>query len=239
MKQREKNSDGQKAGNAGKRLPAEQRRAQMLDDVAVHFSEHGFESTTRDIADALGVTQALIYKHFKSKDHLIEQTLERIFGAAAGGEIGPWIDSDQPLADELSRFYMGFVGASSDLRMRLFVRAGLDGRSWPTRRGHRLNTGLFLPVISALRREAGLPGVDTVPPMRGERELFMALHASMVFLGIRRHIYRMPMPDNLDDVVRLYVLNFLGGASDTMRMLHKSGEESLLIPFAVNSDDTD
>ena len=219
-----------------KRLPAEQRRALMLEDAAIHFAAHGFGSTTRDIAEALGVTQALIYKHFKSKEHLIEQTLDRMFGA--GSDAGPWINAEHQLADELLKYYLSFVGESSDIRMRLFIRAGLDGRSWPTRRGHRLNTGLFLPVISALRRDAGLPSVDAMPAMRGERELVMALHASMVFLGIRRHIYRMPMPDSLDDVVKLYVANFLAGAVETMRKLHENGEESLTIPFAVTPDNT-
>jgi AcrR family transcriptional regulator len=219
-----------KAAPVAKRLPAERRRAMMIDDAAAHFAEHGFESTTRDIAEALGVTQALIYKHFKSKEHLIEQTLDRIFGD--GYENDAWVNADLPLADELLKFYLGFVGDSSGVRMRLFIRAGLDGRSLPTRRGHRLNSGLFTPVISALRVKAGLPAIEEIPVMRGERELVMALHASMVFLGIRRHIYRLPMPDNLDDVVRLYVTNFLGGAIDTIRRLHTEGEESLTIPIA-------
>lgn len=212
-------------------MPADERRKAMLDDAAVHFAEFGFESATRDIADALGVTQALIYKHFASKEDLIERTLERNF--AANADDGPWIDPDRPLKDELLRFYRGFVGRSSEVRMRLFIRAGLDGRSWPTRRGHSLNRGLFLPVIAALRAGAGLPGFDTYPAMRGERELVMTIHASMVFLGIRRHIYGMLMPDNLDDVVGLYVTNFLAGADTTIRALHDDGEESLTIPFAA------
>ncbi len=141
----------------------------MLADAAVHFAEHGFESTTRDIASALGVTQALIYKYFDSKDDLIERTLERMFGRDP--DDGPWINEKCPLREELLRFYSDFVSRSSDIRMRLFIRAGLDGRSWPTRRGHRLNTGLFLPVVAALRTDAGLPELGTKAAMRGEREL--------------------------------------------------------------------
>ena len=61
----------------------------------------------------------------------------------------------------------------------------------------------------------------------------MTIHASMVFLGIRRHIYGMPMPDKLDDVVRLYIENFLAGAGATLRKLHRDGEDSLTVPFAT------
>ena len=224
----------QETGNAAKRMPAEKRRQSMLDDAAVHFADHGFDSTTRDIADALGVTQALIYKHFNSKEDFIERTLERVF--ATDADDGPWIDPKRPLNDELFRFYRGFVSHTSETRMKLFIRAGLDRRSWPTRRGHRLNTGLFLPTIAALRERVKLPVFNTTPAMRGERELVMTLHASMVFLGIRRHIYGMVMADNLDDVVELYVSNFLSGANSTMIALHQHGDESLTIPFASGSN---
>lgn len=216
--------------NLAKRMPADKRRMSMLDDAAVHFAEHGFAATTRDIAGALGVTQALIYKHFDSKEDLVERTLERAFTADA--DSGPWIDEKCPLDEELLRFYRGFVGRSSEMRMKLFIRAGLDGRSWPTRRGHKLNSGLFLPTIAALRSRAGLPDFDASPAMRGERELVMTLHASMVFLGIRRHVYGMVMAENLDDVVGLYVSNFLAGADTTIIALHNGGEETLTIPIA-------
>ena len=31
--------------------------------------------------------------------------------------------------------------------------------------------------------------------IQGEREVAMTLHGSLMFLAIRKHIYRMPMPD--------------------------------------------
>ena len=230
--QAKKQSQEQAKRDVVRRLPASARREAMMAAAAVHFAEHGFESPTRDVARTLGVTQALIYKHFASKDDLIERTLESLF--ARGITKGPWIDTALPLKNELLRFYLGFVSDATDLRMRLFIRAGLDGRSWPNKRGHALNAGLFLPAIAALRVEAGLPGLEAIQPMRGERELVMSLHASMVFLGIRRYIYGTTMPDRLDDVVTLYVTNFLTGATSTFRALHESGEESLKTPLASN-----
>ncbi|MCT7374697.1 hypothetical protein [Chelativorans salis] len=134
-----------------------------------------------------------------------------------------------PLEQSLHRFYKRFVAGSSEPRMRLFIRAGLDGHSWPTRRGNTLTGRLFLPAIAALRKAASLPGLEEQPAMRGERELVMMLHASMVFLGIRRHIYGMPMPSNLDDVVSLYVRTFVEGALPAIRRLHEAGEESLKV----------
>lgn len=209
------------------RFPAEERIAAMLQGAAEHFAAHGFESPTRDIAKALGVTQALIYKHFKSKDHLIEMTLQSALGDVS---VDPdKVDADLPLTEMLARFYKPFVTNSTETRMRLFMRANLDGRSWPARRGSALTNALFVPIISVLRREAKLPGIEELPPMHGERELVMTLHASMVFLGIRRHIYQMPMPDNLDNVVDLQIKIFAGGAKAAMRSIHQGDDEALRV----------
>ena len=215
-----------------RRMPADARREAMLRDAAALFAERGLDISTREIADTLGVTQALIYKHFASKDDLVERTLEMAF-APRDVKSGPWIDPDKPLKDELLRFYIGLSARAGQQRMKLFIRAGLDGRSWPTRRGSALTKHLFLPVISALRRDAGLPGLSETPPMRGERELCMMLHASVVFLGIRQHIYGMEMPDDLSDVVALYVATFLTGAVAAIRDLHADGAASLAVRLAA------
>lgn len=213
-----------------RRLPADDRRQQMIEAAAAHFARHGFNSPTRALATDMGVTQALIYKHFESKAGLIEQTLRSVLG---GGR-GTVFDSSAPLERALIEFYSKFVGGMTETRFRLFVRAGLDGRSWPTRRGDALTRTLFLPVISALRREAGLESLEIRPPMRGERELVMMLHASMVFFGVRRFVYNMPMPENLDDVVALQVRTFVTGAVPQIALLHKDGAEaSLTLRLAV------
>lgn len=218
---------GQEASPGRKRFPADERRARMIEQSARHFATHGFDTSTRDLATTLGVTQALIYKHFDSKEALIEQTLEAALGKPDGERLV--FDADRPIADALGAFYRGFVAGATETRMRLFMRAGLDGRSWPTRRGAALTHNLFLPMIAGLRLAAGLPAIAKRPAMRGERELVMMIHAAMVFLGIRRHVYGMPMPDNLDDVVDLYIQTFVAGALPAIRRLHEDGNDSLTV----------
>ena len=50
------------------RLPAAERRRQLL-DVALHaFAENGFHKTSmNDVAEAAGVTKPVLYQHFASK----------------------------------------------------------------------------------------------------------------------------------------------------------------------------
>jgi TetR/AcrR family transcriptional regulator len=53
------------------RLPAEDRRRQLLEIALDLFSRHGFEgTTTKEIAAAAGVTEAIIFRHFPSKQAL-------------------------------------------------------------------------------------------------------------------------------------------------------------------------
>jgi AcrR family transcriptional regulator len=233
MKKTGLSSDAKPTGR--RRLPVEARRAEILREAAEYFAHHGFSGSTRELASTLGITQALIYKHFESKDDLIEKTLEAAFGQTDGQSAR--LDAAAPLEQSLNSFYKQFVARATETRMRLFIRAGLDGRSWPTRRGNALTRDLFLPIIAALRKNASLPDLDQQPAMRGERELVMMLHASMVFLGIRRHVYGMPMPSNLDDIVDLYVSTFVQGALPGIRNLHEAGEASLKVTLLAPAPD--
>jgi len=60
-----------------KRLRAEERRIQLLRIAKELFSEYGFENTTaKAIAAAAGVTEAIIFRHFRSKQELYANILD-------------------------------------------------------------------------------------------------------------------------------------------------------------------
>lgn len=53
------------------RLKAPQRREQLMEVATRLFARHGYEATTTAaIADAAGVTEPILYRHFKSKQEL-------------------------------------------------------------------------------------------------------------------------------------------------------------------------
>jgi AcrR family transcriptional regulator len=61
------------------RLPAEQRRAQLLGVAVEVFAERGFHATSMDeVAEAAGVTKPVLYQHFPSKRALYRELLDDV-----------------------------------------------------------------------------------------------------------------------------------------------------------------
>jgi AcrR family transcriptional regulator len=79
------------------RLPAAERRQQLLDVALRVFGEQGFHhSSMNDIADAAGVTKPVLYQHFGSKRELYLEVLRDVggrlrdaVGKAVAGAEGP------------------------------------------------------------------------------------------------------------------------------------------------------
>ena len=69
------------------RYSAADRREQILEAATQLFARQGFQgTTTKQISDHTGVTEALIFRHFASKDELYWAVIERKIKAAAPGE---------------------------------------------------------------------------------------------------------------------------------------------------------
>jgi AcrR family transcriptional regulator len=217
------------AASGRRRLPRGEREERIIEAAAALFAEVGFEAPTRALAGRLGVTQALLYRYFPSKRHLIERVFEQAFARLQGHAADPGLaDRTIPLEARLIGFYRGYLARISFTSMRLFVRAGLDGGDLARRFSVPLTERLLAPVIEELRHAAGLPGSDERPLMRGERELAMALHGGIVFLATRKHVYGMPMPDDLSDLVALQVRTYLPGALKELQRLHGAAGEATL-----------
>jgi AcrR family transcriptional regulator len=61
------------------RLPAEQRRSQLLLVAVEVFGERGFHATSMDeVAEAAGVTKPVLYQHFPSKRALYRELLDDV-----------------------------------------------------------------------------------------------------------------------------------------------------------------
>jgi len=75
--------------SATPRLPASDRRRQLLETALDLFSRKGFDgTTTKEIASAAGVTEAIIFRHFPSKQALYTAVIDFHH---EGGEFEEWL----------------------------------------------------------------------------------------------------------------------------------------------------
>jgi AcrR family transcriptional regulator len=108
-----------------RRLTAEERRSAILDAALTAFSQKGYHATSLDdIAGEAGVSKALIYEHFASKQELhadliarnARELTHRVAGALSGVEIESTLER---LAAGLEAFF-AFVEERRDAWRMLF-----------------------------------------------------------------------------------------------------------------------
>jgi AcrR family transcriptional regulator len=108
-----------------RRLTAEERRTAILDSALAVFSERGYHSASiDDIAGNAGVSKALIYEHFASKQELhadliarnARELTQRVAGALSGVEVE---STSERLATGLEAFF-AFVEERRDAWRMLF-----------------------------------------------------------------------------------------------------------------------
>ena len=99
------------------RLSAEARKEAIVEAVQDVFAEKGFDgTTTRELAKAAGVSEALLYKHFPSKESLYAAMLD----ACAKGPT--FAEASRIL--ELEGLYFDLSGDGSFHDFTLRIRSG-------------------------------------------------------------------------------------------------------------------
>jgi AcrR family transcriptional regulator len=91
-------------------------RRQILDTAMRLFVDQGYDKTSlREIAEAVGVTKAALYYHFRTKDDLVRAALGEYYGAI--GDVVDWLETVPPgdardveLVDRLGDLFTGPLG---------------------------------------------------------------------------------------------------------------------------------
>jgi AcrR family transcriptional regulator len=190
------------------RLSPDARRDMIVDAAVRYFAEVGFEGSTRDLARRIGVTQPLLYKYFANKAELAEAVFERVYLDRLDPEWPRLLtDRKRPLTERLTAFYRGYTDAIFSYEwMRIFMFAGLAAERLNRRYLQRVRDMLLNPILTELRAE--LCAVDGEGP---DIEDVFNLHGGIVYLGIRRFIYQMPVPDDVGPIIEQTIARFLSG----------------------------
>lgn len=206
-------------------MPGKQRRLEIVRVAAELFAADGFSVPTRKISDVLGITQAALYKHFKSKDEIIEEVFRVRYLDEKPSDFSNLLEtSDGPLENRLTLAYVSFFNGMSETSMKLFHRASYDGLEIAKRYSPHLDQRIIWPVLENLRAEAGMPTLAQLPATRAERELALMMHSTVVFLGIRKFVYRIDFRGSESKLIQQYVDVWLTGALANIQSYHKNAE---------------
>ena len=101
------------------RLDGDVRRAQIVEIARQLFAETGYRpTTTRQLARAAGVSDALMYRHFESKDDVLRAVVDQGLAGLAAMREAASAGRDRPLAERLTilgRAFLEVLGAQVDL----------------------------------------------------------------------------------------------------------------------------
>jgi AcrR family transcriptional regulator len=200
-----------------KRLSPEQREAEIVDGACRYFSEVGFDGSMRDLAQRLGISHALLFRYFPTKEALVDRVYERTFVSrwdpAWDALLG---DRGLELRERLERFYGAYIKAIDQPQwVRTFVYGGLAGVAINQRYLGLIRRKVILPVATELDRLAG--GRDGRTPPEDAVELSWGLHGEIFYLAIRRWIYGVKVTTDTETFVSLVVGKFLDGAPAALR----------------------
>ena len=194
------------------RLSGEERRRQIVEAAIDLFSRKGFRgTTTREIAEAAGISEAMIFKHFATKQELysaiIEAKSETEELLASAAKAASRTD-DQGVFRSVGLKMMEQTERDPSL-MRLLLFSALEG--------HELSDIFFKSRVKRLHEflssyirtrieEGGFRPVDSLVAARGF--IGMTIHYLLIheLFGVKR-----PPRSSPQEVVQTFVSIFLKG----------------------------
>ncbi len=102
--------------------------------------------------------------------------------------------------------------------------SGLKGLDLAKRYAELVFARIYPSLIGEIRSAQGGRPLAESPMTDAEAEHLWALHAAIFYLGVRRWIYRLPVPADQDAAVAARVAAYLDGAPRAMRAVAPSPE---------------
>jgi AcrR family transcriptional regulator len=183
---------------ASSRLSSPERREAIVEAVKRVFAEKGFDgTTTRELAKAAGVSEALIYKHFSSKGSLYAAMLDACAKGPAFVEFNRILTLEPSTATLVIMVYFtifNYVHSRSGddnkaILHGLLVRSLLEDGAF-VRMTHEKFAGPWIRKFGACLNKAAKAGELREVPVRGDLRVWFVHH---VGFSLMLHL-RPPIP---------------------------------------------
>lgn len=174
-------------------MAAEDRRQQILDVAVQLFSQKGFRgTTTKEIALAAGVNEAIIYRHFATKSELYSAIMDQKAGStfiqALESDLSEAMESkDDRRVFESIAFHLMEFHERDDTAMRTLMYSALEGHELAEMifRNHIAKTHLRLAEYVKRRIDDG--AFRHVDPMTAVRSFLGAVMSHALFYKFFPH----------------------------------------------------
>lgn len=197
-----------------KNMTGEEREQQILEEAVRFFAEVGFEGQTRELAKRLSITHAAIYRHFPSKDALIERVYEHVYTKRWRTNWETLIlDRTKSLEQRMVEFYLDYADCVFEYEwVRIFISSGMKSYGLPQRYLAIIRNKIIIPAAAELRFQLNQP---EGPITEEEEEVFWGLHGSVFYIAIRKFIYDTHISDDIHTTVANTVCVFFKGLSNS------------------------
>jgi AcrR family transcriptional regulator len=208
-----------KAPPRAARLPRAERERHIIDEAIKFFAEVGFGGDTRELAKRLHVTHPLLFRYFPSKDALIERVYQEVY-------IGRWnpyweliiADRSLPIRTRMVQFYRLYAKTILAYEwVRLFMFSGLKGADMNRRWFALVGERIVVPLCREIRAAYGLPEPSEVPLAEAELELVWGVNSRVFYFGVRKYVYGMQVPSDVDALIEAEVDTFFDGVVGTLK----------------------
>jgi len=189
------------------RLKAPQRREQLISVATRLFAERGYEATTTAaIAEAAGVTEPILYRHFDSKQGLFvaivremsELTLRHWRQLTAG------VDDPAEAIRRIARQFPEHVAQLSDAYHVIHgaLSTSRDKKVLKVMHEHYVQIEEFFVDVISRGQKAGLVRTDMEPRVPAWQLIYLGIGITMISLNLPGLYQGQPLAEGIEMIVR-------------------------------------
>jgi TetR/AcrR family transcriptional regulator len=185
------------------RMSGEDRRRQLLDIAIDLFSKRGFSgTTTREIALAAGVTEAIIFRHFATKQDLYTAILDH---ATASSGLEKWLAEVEACldTDDDRGLFRLIVARILEIHRteprfeRLMLHASLEGHELAVMHRNQIMASIGVKVHAYIERRQQAGALCNCDP----RTIIFAIVGMAQYFGMQKYMYQRAEPLQSDEEI--------------------------------------
>ena len=207
-----------------RRIPAAARKASIIRSAAALFAEKGFNGTkTREIAERAGVSEALIFKHFPSKEDLYAAIL------AEKSPVPGLLEKIKALAEQrrdgevFTTIAETIVGGAPDQNlMRLIFFSALESHEMSDMFFQNHIRHFYDVLASYIELRINDGAFQPVEPLVAARA-FMGM---LIYHRLLSVLFRVPLTQEPQEIVCTFVKVFMDGLKAQPKQVKKTSSQT-------------